>query len=50
MPSHTTDWFPGRVSKAYKDNYPRSMGKVTDDEKEESTEEEIPETGETANR
>ncbi len=50
MTSHTTDWFPGRVSQQYKDNYARSMGKADDGEEKESTEEKIPETGESRDR
>jgi hypothetical protein len=23
MSSHTTDWFPGRVTKEYRENYPK---------------------------
>ena len=26
MPSHTSDWFPGRVSPEYQDNYEKIFG------------------------
>jgi hypothetical protein len=50
MTSHTTDWFPGRVPKKYKDNYAASFGKEENGEEKESTEEKIPETGESRDR